>query len=153
MKIISILSVLAGITGLLLLVVPTGEVLADGTETLGPPSISISQGTDVVAAGVGLAESQPGDIVITVPAGAAVTQVLLYWEGFMATDVPGDDTITVNGNSVTGTLIGGQAFFFSGAYSSAFRADITSLGLVGPGTNTLTVGDLVFSDVSRYSMK
>ena len=149
MKNFSILCVLVGIAGLLLLGAPTDDVWADGTETLGPPSIPISQGTDVVAAGVGLAQSQPGDIVITVPAGAAVTQVLLYWEGFMATDVPGDDTITVNDFSVTGTLIGGQSFFFSGAYSSAFRADITSLGLVGPGTNTLTVGDLVFSDVSN----
>ena len=74
-------------------------LFADATEELGPPSISIAQGTGIVAAGTGLVV-QPGTIEIEVPAGAAINQVLLYWEGFMATNVPGDDTITVNGNSV-----------------------------------------------------
>lgn len=121
------------------------DVFADGTETLGPPSITIASGSGAVAAGVGLRNGQPGDITIDVPAGVTINQVLLYWEGQMSTDLPGDDTITVNGNSVTGMLIGGQAFFFSGAYSSAFRADITSLGLVAPGSNTLTIDGMDYT--------
>ena len=104
-----------------------GPVLADGTETLGPPGIFIESGTGIVAAGTGMA-TQPGTIDITVPAGATVNQVLLYWEGQMTTNVAGDDTLVIDGNNVTGTLIGGQTFFFNNAYNSAFRADITGLG-------------------------
>ncbi len=113
------------------------RVLADGTETLGIPSIPIAEGTGVVAAGVGLTEVSQGDISIDVP--GAVQQVLLYWEGQQSTDVPGPNTITVDGNAVTGELIGGQTFFFAGAYSSAYRADITDLDLVAEGSNILTV--------------
>ena len=94
---------------------PTDEVLADGTETLGPPSIPIAAGTGVIAAGTGLIDpTQPGTINITVPEGAVVTQVLLYWEGQMSTDVAGDGTIEVNGIPVSGAIIGGPAFFFLG---------------------------------------
>ncbi len=120
---------------------------ADGTETLGPPSIAIAQGTNIVAAGTGLIDPpQPGTINIDVP--GTVKQALLYWEGQNATD-PGPDqtSITVNGNPVTGDLIGGPTFFFSGAYSSAYRADITNL--VGTGPNTLTVEGLSFTKANN----
>ena len=40
-------------------------------------------------------------------------------------------------------------FFFSSAYSSAFRADITGLGLVSAGANSLTVDGLIFSKVAN----
>ncbi len=129
--------------GLLTALLSSG-VSADGTETLGTPSISIAEGTGIVAAGTG-AITQPGIIDINVPTGATVKQVLLYWEGFQTTNVDGDDTIIVNGNMVTGAKIGGPAFFFDGAYSSAFRADITGLGLVGPGATSLAVTDLAFT--------
>lgn len=67
---------------------------------------------------------------------------MLYWEGqFQRTD---DDTISINGNSVTGTLIGGPTTFFSRINSETFRADITALGLVGPGLNSLSVSDMAF---------
>jgi hypothetical protein len=122
------------------------SVIADGTETLGTPSITIGSGTGVVAGGTGMI-SQPGSISVDVP--GSVVQVLLYWEGQMATGVPGDDTIVVDGNPVTGTLIGGQTPFFFGAYSSAFRADITGLGLVAPGANTLSVDGLAFTKVAN----
>jgi hypothetical protein len=87
-------------------------VWADGTETLGPPSIGIAAGSGTVAAGVGLA-SGTGTITIDVP--GTVKQALLYWEGFMNTNTAGPATLTVNGTTVTGTLIGGPAFFFNGA--------------------------------------
>lgn len=125
------------------------EVMADGTETLGDPSISIASGTGIIAAGTGMRVTQPATITLDVPTGAIVKQVLLYWEGQMSTDEPGDDTIMINGTEVEGDLIGGQAFFFSGAYSSSFRADITSLGLVSDGSNLLTLDDLNFSRASN----
>lgn len=52
-------------------------IAADGTETLGPPSIPIADGTGIVAAGTGMV-TQPGTINIDVPVGASVNQVLLY---------------------------------------------------------------------------
>lgn len=122
--------------------------LADGTEILGTPSVNIASGTGIVAAGTGLV-NQPGTINVTVPGSATVNQVLLYWEGQMGINVGGDDTIVVNGSEVTGTLIGGPTFFFTGAYSSAFRADITNLGMVTSGINTLTVTGLSFTKANN----
>jgi hypothetical protein len=93
--------------------------------------------------------SQPGSITVDVPVGATVNQVLLYWEGFMATNTAGDDTVTISnggpGQPVTGTLIGGPTFFFSGAYASTFRADITDLELITDGITTLQVSDMMFT--------
>lgn len=144
MKKISIIAALA-FAGLLFISILSGDVLADGTETLGPPvGIGVASGTGIVAAGTGLI-SQSGTIVINVP--GAVSQALLYWEGQMSTDVVGDNTITVNGTPVTGSLIGGQIFFFSGAYSSAFRADITDL--VSAGSNTLNIAGVEFTKVAN----
>jgi hypothetical protein len=79
-----------------------------------------------------------------------VKQVLLYWEGQMLTNVAGDNTARLNGSAVvTGALIGGPAFFFRNAYSSAFRADITNLNLIQPGYNTLTVDDVSFTGITN----
>ncbi len=133
----------------LLAAMGTQIVTGDGTEQLGTPGIGIADGTDVIAAGTGTL-NVPSDINLTVPAGASVEQVLLYWEG-QHIDA-GDDTISVDGNSVTGTLIGGPTAFFevstpSGrrdVHSSTYRADITGLGLVGTGANTLTIDDMAF---------
>ena len=137
---------LLGITALIF----SNAVLADGTEILGlgPPSIFIESGTGTAIGGAGLISS-PGTITVKVPGGATIKQVLLYWEGFMRTSDDGDDTITVSRGSITeiiaGTLIGGSTKFFGGAYASTFRADITTTGLVGPGTNHLTVEGLSFT--------
>ena len=122
-----------------------GAALADGTETLGDPSIAISSGSGFAAGGVGMDAGQPASFDVIVPAGAAVNQVLIYWEGFQ-TGPSGDDTITVNGNAVTGALIGGPTEFFRRAYSSTYRADITGLDLVSAGTSTLTVWDMDFDN-------
>jgi hypothetical protein len=120
--------------------------LADGTETLGPPSITISAGTGLIANGTGMI-TQPGSITIDVPVGSTINQVLLYWAGSMATNIPGDDTITVsNGSppvSVTGTLLNTP---IAGSGNSTFRADITTLGLISSvGTTTLDLSDMVFT--------
>ena len=142
------------------LVVTTGNLLADGTEQLGTPSVAIQSGTGMVSAGTGT-NAQPGilhdefnNTGFEVPAGATVKQVLLYWEGFAAENgQPGDDTITVTkgavSNSVTGTLIGGPTLFFNGATASVYRADITGLGLVAAGFNTLAVSDMDFTSANN----
>jgi hypothetical protein len=130
------------------LVFAAGSAFGDGSETLGPPSIPISAGSSILAEGVGLVLAQPGIINLAVPAGATVRQVLLYWEGQHSTPA-GDNGIVVNGNAVTGTLIGGPDFFFlrNGTlpvYSSTYRADITALNLVTAGVNALSVQGLAF---------
>ena len=138
------------VLGVASLLVMTGAATlhADGTEQLGSPSIAIASGTGVATGGTGMV-SQPGSVSVEVPSGAAVNQVLLYWEGFMSTWSVGDDTIVVDGNEVTGTLIGGPAFFFDAAYASTFRADITDLGLVGDGITSLTLSGLDFTNVAN----
>ncbi len=136
-----------GVAVLLLMLSSISPLLADGTETLGAPSIAIAGGSGIAAAGVGLL-TQPGIININVPAGATVQQVLLYWEGqnFSAT---GDEDIVVNGNAVTGTLIGGPTnFFLTGGttptYSTTYRADITSLNVITDGANAVSVEGLIY---------
>ena len=119
-----------------------GPAWADGTETLGAPGIAIASGSGIVAGGTGLV-TQPGTIELNVPEGATINQVLLYWTGELRqTD---DDTVLVNGVEVTGSLIGGPAFFFNyqgQVHVSAYRADITTLGLVTAGANVLDIEGL-----------
>ena len=124
---------------------------SDGSEILGTPSITIASGTGVVSGGTGMV-AQPGSITLDVPAGAVVKQVLLYWEGF-STDGSGDASITVAkggpSTAVTGTLIGGPTPIIPGTVASTYRADITSLGLVQAGSNTLTLAGLSFNLVNN----
>jgi uncharacterized repeat protein (TIGR01451 family) len=127
-------------------------VRADGTETLGPPSINIETGTGVVIAGVGLEQAQPANIDLNVPPSVTVKQVLLYWSGGAnGAGNAGDNTVTVNGTEVTGTLIGGPTRFFNIGpdeyYFSTYRADITGLGVVAPGPNTIAIGDMDFGAI------
>ena len=123
----------------LLFTIPTGEALADGSNVLGPPSISIASGTGIVAAGTGLLSQQPDSIVFSVPAGVTVKQVLIYWEGI---GTPADDTIEVNSTEVTGSQIGVSSP--GGISRTCYRADITNNGWVDPGSNSLSVGGLNF---------
>ena len=117
-------------------------VQADGDETLGPPSIAIAQGTDIIIAGTGMV-NQPGTIDLYVPLDTDIQQVLLYWEGRSANTNPQiDDTITIQDKSVTGTQIG---FADVNQDSWAFRADITSLGVVSNGSNSIEVKDMDFN--------
>jgi len=133
------------------------SALADGTETLGFPSLGLASGNGLASGGVGLQnETSSGTIVVEVPAGATVQQVLLYWSGeFDSGAASPDDTILVEGIEVTGTLIGGPSFFFDvtdppgPVEVASYRADITELGLVGPGVNNLDVEGLLF-DVPAF---
>jgi len=149
LRIIRKLIVSAALAGVLA-AAPLGA-LADGTETLGPPSVPIAAGTDVIVAGVGLATGQPGTINLNVPAGATVKQVLLYFSGFFkqASDSPAAMTVQVGGNNVQAARIGGPTFFFTGNYPATYRADITGLGLISPGANSVQVGGLAFTSVNH----
>lgn len=123
---------------------------ADGTEELGPPEgITVAKGSGMVAAGIGVSTTLPVVIAVTVPTTSTVEQVLLYWSGGMVDNNPGNDSITINGETVTGSNIGGPTFFFTetndAVYFSAFRADITDLGVVQPGTNMISVESQPFS--------
>lgn len=135
-----------------LLALAAQPVLADGTETLGTPSIPIASGSGITAAGTGLGDSQPADITVNVPAGATVQQVILYWEGtnLATADLTPTDTITVDGNPVLGDFIGGDTLFSgsdgNGERTVAYRADITGLGLIGDGASTISVGGLDFTE-------
>jgi hypothetical protein len=116
------------------------------TDELSDIDIPLAAGTGIVAAGVGLRGDppidQPGTINIDVP--GAVKQVLVYWEGHMTSAV-GDPEITVGGETVTGTLIGGPTNFFLDAWSSVYPADITALNLVNPGPNSIEVGGMDYN--------
>ena len=91
-------------------------------------------GSGLVSATTSLTE-QPATIDFDVPAGAEIKQVLLYWDSPAAT---ADDVLNVNGRAVQGELIR------EGRSTSrpVYRTDIAGLGIVGPGSNTLTLSRL-----------
>ncbi len=127
--------------------------LADGTETLGPPSIAIASGSASLIAGVGT-KDYPGTAVsfsFQVPAGATVKQVLAYWHGHTTSgtgpDRP-DTQISLNDKNVSGQLIGGPSNFYLGELFWTYRADVTGLGLVAAGSNTIKVSNMHFESSS-----
>jgi hypothetical protein len=129
-----------------LVLASAAPVLGDGSELLGTPSIPIVQTGRAAFAGTGLF-SQPGSISTRLPTDATVTQVLAYWDGL---DAPFDgqgatDTILLGGLAVSGERIGGPTNFFDSYFVSSYRADVTSLGLVGGGETSLTVEGLDFT--------
>jgi hypothetical protein len=110
--------------------------------------IAIAPGSGFVEGGVGMVDTDSGILDVTVPAGATVEQVLLYWMGGATTDV-GDDTIEVDGNPVTGALIGGPTNFFWNYDFYAYRADVTAEGWVVPGANSFTITGMDFDFSGR----
>jgi len=135
---------------LLLLVFGAQPALADGTETLGPPTATIDSGSGIATGGVGLADGQPGTISVDVPVGATVEQVLLYWEGANtdSADATPTQSIEVNGSVVSGDLIGGDTEYAEGYRTASYRAEITTLDAIAPGSNTLSVDGLDFTMVN-----
>ena len=123
---------------------------AEGTETLGPPSIAVAAGTGVAVGGVGLF-TQPASFTLTVPDDAVVKQVLLYYEaghhpGDMSGDEP-DHEVQINGVVVHAQRIGGPTPFYLDVLTATHRADVTALGFVRPGTNTIEVSGLDVDEV------
>jgi len=124
----------------------------NGTETLGPPTtgtppvpFTIASGSCYAQGGVGMVAPTDGILNIDVPMGVTINQVLVYWAGG-TTGAPGDDMVKIDGNDVTGELIGGPTNFFSSYWFSAYRADITAMGLVANGPNAFTITDFDFDN-------
>ncbi|MCB9871860.1 MAG: hypothetical protein H6836_04475 [Planctomycetes bacterium] len=146
-------TVLALASGSLLAALPV--VLRN--ETLGPPvdglgsPIAIAAGSGTVVAGIGLSGvPQPAAFSIQIPATATVKQVFAYWTGETKTAaaMTETDAITLNGQPVVGLRVGGPDFFFTfngENYTGAYRADITGLNLVGPGSNNISVAGVDFA--------
>lgn len=132
--------------GLGLLGAQLQSVHADGTESLGTPSIAIQNGTGIVGGGVGLVEGAGiGFVDFDVPLDATILQVLVYWNGF--DEDPALEAIRavrLDGNLVFGDLIGGSTLFFGKNNSYTYRADITALGLVVNGPNSIEARGLNF---------
>jgi hypothetical protein len=74
--------------------------------------------------------------------------VILYWTGYSTSNAT-DTEISVNGTPIVGTLIGGPTLFFTNAWSSTVRADITEEALmngwIGPGSNSLSISGMDFT--------
>lgn len=138
------------VAAVLATVLSLAPVHGEGTETLGPPGITLAPGTRIVGGGTGLFV-QPGSISVDVPAGATVRQVLLYWNGFDPAMVgtPGNSLLVNGSTTVVGSLIGGPTLFFSGAHSYSYRADITALGLIAAGSNSVTVAGASFATANN----
>lgn len=154
MKKLSIFAV-AAFACLCFIGVMSGEVFANGDDTLGlgSPSIPILPGSRVVAAGVGMINADVmmgGDISVYVPHGAEIQQVLLYWEGRGYLSTP-DKKVMVRKrlpeeesdwkNVEDEVMIGASTFLNSEAY----RADVTGLELVVPGHSLFSVKGLDFT--------
>jgi hypothetical protein len=123
------------------MLIPASLGYADGSEVLG--NTPVAPGSHIAAGGTGLF-IQPGTISVTVPAGAVINQVLVYWEG--QSTAPGDNIALVGGIPVVGSLIGGPTVFYSAVEVSSYRADITGLGLVSAGAvNLVDVEGLSFT--------
>lgn len=97
---------------------------------------------DWVSAGIGGVGGGSGQIAITGVSGP-VRLALLYWHGVDLSSNGGDgvydnDTVAINGNSITGVSLGDATTNCWGAGSSrAFRADVTPY-VTGNGTYTIT---------------
>jgi hypothetical protein len=99
--------------------------------------------TDFVTGGTGTASNNVETLSVDVPAGASVEAVYLYWARRIVdpTDAPASE-IEVEGSTVTGTIIGGPIDTPDGMNAAtSYRADISGLALIGPGSNSLDVED------------
>jgi hypothetical protein len=164
MKRCVILRLCVPILAVVSLAIPVSDAWADGTETLGPmKGVTLAEGTGIVVAGVGLADGEGGKVIaFSVPKDAAVEQAFLYWEGQTPENGDVDVEFMVNGVTISatdpgdasadGNRIGEPILFYptilpgeteeTDIYTIAYRYEITSLGLVEPGENSLAITGL-----------
>lgn len=116
---------------------------ADGNNTIGAPSIAIASGSGVVTAGVGL-DGGTGTIVINVPLGATIKQVLFYasYRHDQQGSPPGP-TVSLNGVDVAVEAIGLSDPADGSPFATSARVDVTELGLVAPGSNEVEVATTI----------
>jgi len=112
---------------------------ADGTEQLAAQSggASLVPVTELSVAGKGL-RSQPATIELDVTSEAPPVRIDLYWEAWIqsAERPEFDDQIELDGETVTGEVIGGPTRFWPDRWTATHRADITDLIAIEPGANT-----------------
>lgn len=112
-------------------------MLAGGAASAAPITFArLASGVDWTSAGIGGASGGGGTITLAGVSGA-VTKAYLYWHGIDQPEEGGDgvydnESVTLNGNPVTGTAIGDSTTNcwpdVNGTGSSrAFRADVTNL--------------------------
>jgi PEP-CTERM motif len=94
--------------------------------------------TNFATSDIGLRDVGAGDLTVSGITGT-VTQSLLFWHGpTNSTDPAANASVTVGGQSVTGTNIGfSQDNFWGSLNSQAYRADVTSV-VTGNGTVALS---------------
>ena len=136
-----------------LTVAAASEAYADGTEFLGTPSITVANGSGLIAAGTGIEAADgstmnAGTVSIDIGAGQTPVQVLAYWEGFFppGTSRPASFDVMVDGTPYTGNLIGGYVTS-RGLHFAAYRSDVTGIALL-PGTNDIVLTG--FGDVPDF---
>ncbi len=101
-----------------------------------------SAGAGFAGRGTGIAVPQVDITIAGIPATASVLNTYLYWT-VIGTPY---DTVTLNGTTVTGTLIGTTGDTCWGIGNNfMYRADVTALTATGNGT--YTVGNLLSSAV------
>lgn len=120
-----------------------GEGIADHGTVMGTPvpmaeSFRMIVSGDYMAAGVGMRDTN-GSGTITLPAdpgGATIQKAFLYWAIITSTPVAAHAQGSINGNAITGTLIGSTAHpcWWGSIYN--YVADVTAHALFG--ANTLT---------------
>lgn len=130
-----------------------GSVLAEGTNQLGDPIIPVeTRISGMVHSGVGMMYKDEGTFELNVPEGVKILQVIAYWSGATWFSSIGDERFDLtnmedpsNPVTIQGTMIGGEgplAWQANYARFSAFRADITDMGLVKTGNNVLKVSGM-----------
>ena len=128
--------------------VSNGDGTGTGTgTTLGTPvplaqSFSTELKGDYVAAGVGMrGTGPPGGGTIALPAppgGSTVQKAFLYWAVMNDTTIPSLANGNINGNAITGSLIGKTANPCWSGEIHNYVADVTSFAL--PGANNVLTG-------------
>ena len=128
-----------------------GDGIGDACDGLEPSFARRLRGGGIIAAGVGLGgrpqstSAAEGTISVPeLPSGAEVVSAQLYW----ATIGGADDTVTLNSQNVSGTLIGqaGDTCWTRPVGNFAYRADISSLFT---GSGDYAIAGLV-SDVTGF---
>ena len=99
--------------------------------------IAIAPGSGFAEGGVGMVDTDSGILNITVPAGASVEQVLLYWMGGATTDV-GDDTIEVDNHNCVRCM-----HCLNVMPKALHPGDDKGVTILIGGKRTLKIGDLM----------
>ncbi len=99
-------------------------------------------GLGLVSSSTGLLLSPTGTLHVAIPSGTTVVKAFLYWNGDDDDNGPagGAQSVTFAGHLVSGTNIGGPAFWSTGRFAYGYRADVTSYVTASQQDYTIDVG-------------